>query len=144
MLVLFAIPFSVGHILSEPSTITHLSCVALHGTTHSFPDLDKAVIHVPLVSLIILKRSLVFPTIVFLYCFALITEEDFLIPPRYSLDLCTQMGISFLFSFAFHFFFFFTAICKASSESHFDFFAFIFLGDDLAPCLLYNVMNLHP
>ena len=35
----------------------------------------------------------------------------------------------------------FIAICKASSDSHF---AFLFLGDDLAPCLLYNVINLHP
>ena len=39
-------------------------------------------------------------SIVFLYFFALITEEDFLISPHYSLELCIQMGISFLFSFA--------------------------------------------
>ena len=37
-----------------------------------------------------------------------------------------------------------TAICKASSDSHFAFFAFLFLGDGLDPCLLYNVTNLHP
>ena len=42
-------------------------------------------------------------SIVFLYFFALITEEGFLISPCYSLELCIQMGISFLFSFAFHF-----------------------------------------
>ena len=42
-------------------------------------------------------------TIVFLYFFALITEKGFLISPCYSLELCIQMGISFLFSFAFHF-----------------------------------------
>ena len=41
--------------------------------------------------------------IVFLYFYALITEEVFLISPCYSLKLCIQMGISFLFSFAFHF-----------------------------------------
>ena len=40
-------------------------------------------------------------SIVFLYLFALITEEDFLLSPCYS--FCIQMGISFLFSFAFHF-----------------------------------------
>ena len=40
-------------------------------------------------------------SIVFLYFFALITEEGFLISPSYSLELCIQMGISFLFSFAF-------------------------------------------
>ena len=39
-------------------------------------------------------------SIVFLYFFALITEEDFLISPHYSLEVCIQMGISFLFSFA--------------------------------------------
>ena len=41
--------------------------------------------------------------IVFLCLFALITEEGFLISPCYSLELCIQMGISFLFSFAFRF-----------------------------------------
>ena len=42
-------------------------------------------------------------SIVFLYLFSLITEEGFLISPCYSLELCVQMGISFLFSFAFSF-----------------------------------------
>ena len=35
-----------------------------------------------------------------------ITEEGFLISSCYSLELCIQMGISFLFSFAFSFSFF--------------------------------------
>jgi len=38
----------------------------------------------------------------------------------------------------------FTAICKASPDSHFAFFAFLFHGNGLDPCLLYNVMNLIP
>ena len=42
-------------------------------------------------------------SIVFLYFFALITEEGFLISSCYSLELCIQMFISFLFSFAFWF-----------------------------------------
>ena len=42
-------------------------------------------------------------SVVFLYFFALITEEGFLIFSCYSLELCIQMGISFLFSFAFRF-----------------------------------------
>ena len=42
-------------------------------------------------------------SIVFLYFFALIAEESFLIPACYSLEFCIQMGISFFFSFAFHF-----------------------------------------
>ena len=41
--------------------------------------------------------------IVFLYFFALITEEGILISPCYSLEICIQMGVPFLFSFAFHF-----------------------------------------
>ena len=39
----------------------------------------------------------------FLYFFALIAEEGFLISPCYSLEFCIQMLISFLFSFAFRF-----------------------------------------
>ena len=38
--------------------------------------------------------------IVFLFFFALIPEEGFLSSPCYSLELCIQMGIAFLFSFA--------------------------------------------
>ena len=41
--------------------------------------------------------------VVFLYFFALIAEEGFLISPCYSLELCIQMGISLLFSFVFCF-----------------------------------------
>ena len=51
-------------------------------------------------------------SIVFLYVFALITEEDFLISPCYSLELWIQMGKSFLFSFAVHIFFFFLSYLK--------------------------------
>ena len=50
-------------------------------------------------------------SVVFLYFFALIAEEGFLLSSCYSLELCIQMLISFLFSFAFRFssflFFFF-------------------------------------
>ena len=42
-------------------------------------------------------------SVVFFYFFALIAEEGFLISPGYSLELCIQMGIYFLFPFAFHF-----------------------------------------
>ena len=42
-------------------------------------------------------------SVVFLYFFALISEEGFLISSCYSLELCIQMFISFLFSFAFRF-----------------------------------------
>ena len=39
----FAILFSRDHVLSELSTMTRLSWVALHGMVHSFIELDKAV-----------------------------------------------------------------------------------------------------
>ena len=42
-------------------------------------------------------------SIVFLCFFVLITEEGFLTSPCYSLELCIQMDIPFLFSFAFRF-----------------------------------------
>ena len=45
-------------------------------------------------------------SVVFLYFFALITEEGFLISLCCFLELCIQMGISFLFSFAFSLLFF--------------------------------------
>ena len=35
----------LDHILSEFSTMTHLSWVALYGMSHSFIELDKAVVH---------------------------------------------------------------------------------------------------
>ena len=34
----------------------------------------------------------------------------------------------------------FTAICNTSPDSHFGFFAFLFHGDGLNPCLLYIVI----
>ena len=57
---------------------------------------------------------------VFLYFFALITEEGFLISPYYSLELCIQMGIFFLFSFPFTSLLF-SAIYKTFSDNHFAF-----------------------
>ena len=48
-------PFSKDHVLSELSTMTCPSWVALHGMAHSFTELDKAVIHVTrLVSFLLL------------------------------------------------------------------------------------------
>ena len=84
-------------------------------------------------------------SIVSLYFFALVTEDGFLISPCYSLELCIEMDISFLFPFAFHFSSFltycetssspllftsllFSPICETSSENHFGFLHFFFLG----------------
>ena len=59
--------------------------------------------NIPVVSLIVLKRSLVFPILLF----SSISLHWSLRKPFLSLLAilwnCTQMGISFLFSFAFHF-----------------------------------------
>ena len=45
-------------------------------------------------------------SIVLLYFFALITDKGFLISPCYYLELCIQMGISFLLFFTIHVFYF--------------------------------------
>ena len=42
----FPIPTPVDHSLTERSTMTRPSWVALHGMAHSFVELNKAVIHV--------------------------------------------------------------------------------------------------
>ena len=78
-----------------------------------------------------------------LYFFTLIAEEGFLISSCYSLELCIQMLISFLFSFvlrlsSFH------SYLQGLLRQPFCFFAFLFHGDGLDPCLLYNVTNLIP
>ena len=66
-------------------------------------------------------------SVAFLYFFALINEEGFLISPCYSLELCIQMGISFLFSFVFLDSLLFSA-SKASPDNHFAFLHSFFLG----------------
>ena len=60
--------------------------------------------NVPVVFIIFLKRSLVFPILLFsaiFFCTDL--AQGCLISPFYSLELCIQMDISFLFSFVFCF-----------------------------------------
>ena len=54
--------------------------------------------------------------IVFLYFFALVTEEGFLISPCYSLELCIQMGM-FPFLFCLFASLLFTAICNTCIKS---------------------------
>ena len=56
-------PSPVDHVLSELSTMTHLSWVALHGMAHGFIELDKAVVHViRLVSFLWLWFSVCLPS----------------------------------------------------------------------------------
>ena len=95
--------------------------------------------NVPLVSLIFLKRSLVFPILLFSS-----------ISLHWSLRKTLLSLLAILLNSAFrwiYLYFFpwpfssllFPAICKASSDNHF---AFLLLGFDRHS--LYNVMNLHP
>ena len=65
-------------------------------------------------------------SVVFLYFFALIAEEGFLISSCYSLELCIQMLISFLCSFAFRFSF--SQLFVRPPRQPFCFFAFLFHG----------------
>ena len=71
-------------------------------------------------------------SVVFLYFFALITEKGFFIYPCYlwiSTFRCLYLSFSpLLFTSPL-----FTAICKASSDSHFAFLHFFFLGMVLLP-----------
>ena len=92
--------------------------------------------NVSLIFIIFLKRFLVFPILLFSCFFPLITEEGFLISPCYSLELCIQMGLSFLYSFAFCF----SSQLFVRQPSCFP--AFLLLGDGFGHHLLYNVMNL--
>ena len=56
-------PSPVDHVLSELSTMTRPSWVALHGMAHSFIELDKAVVHViRLVSFLWLLFSFCLPS----------------------------------------------------------------------------------
>ena len=59
-------PSPVDHVLSELSTMTHPSWVALHGMAHSFIELDKAVIHViSLPTKVHLVNAMVFPVVMY-------------------------------------------------------------------------------
>ena len=97
-----------------------------------------------LLSLIFLRRSLVFPIQLFSS-----------ISLHWSLRKAFLSLLAILWNSAFKWVYLsfspllfasrlFSAIRKASSDNHFAFFAFVFLGDDLDPRLLYNVTKLHP
>ena len=91
----------------------------------------------PFVSNFLEEISSLSHSIVFLFFFALNTEEGFLISPCYSLEFCIQMSIPFLFTFALTSLLSST-ICKASSDNHFAFLHFFFLGMVLitASCIM--------
>ena len=97
-----------------------------------------------LVCLIFLKRSLVFPTLLFSS-----------ISLHYSLKKAFLSLLAILWNCAFSWVYLsfsplpftsllFSALCKASSDNHFAFFHFFFLGNGLDPYFLYYVTNLCP
>ena len=107
-----------------------------------FKDATK-VKNVPLVSLILLKRSLVFPILLF---FSISLHWQ----PR-KLSYLSLLFFGTLHSNGFIFPFllclsllFFSQLFVRSPQKPFCLFAFLFLGDGLDHCLLYNVMNLQP
>ena len=78
--------------------------------------------------------------IVFLYFFTLIAEEGFLISPCFSLELCTQMNISFIFSFSFCFFS--QLFVRPCQTTILPFLHFVFLGMILitASCTMSQIL----
>ena len=91
--------------------------------------------NIPLISLVFLKRSLVFPILLF---------SSISLPwsPRKAFLSLLATHWKPAFKGVYHSFsplpfasLLFSAICKPSSDSHFDFFAFLFLGDGLDPYL---------
>ena len=100
--------------------------------------------NVPLVSLIFLKRALVFPILLFSSISVHWSLRKAFLPLLAILWNSAFKWDYLSFSPLFFSSLLFTAICKASSDSHFAFFAFLFLGDVLDPCLPNNVVNLHP
>ena len=64
-------PSPVDHVLSEPSTMTCPSWVALHGTAHSFIELDKVCGPCPQILTVLYQQSL------------LLFSHIFLIPSQY-------------------------------------------------------------
>ena len=77
-------------------------------------------------------------SVVFLYFFALIAEEGFLISPCYSLELCIQM-VYLSFSLLF-----FSQLFLRPPQTSILLLCISFFGDGLDPCLIYNVTNLRP
>ena len=98
-------------------------------------------LNVPLVFLIFLNRSLVFPKILF----SLFLCNVHLIRLSYIslLFLATLHSDGYIFFFfpLLLLLFFSSAIFKASLDNYFAFFSFIFLGDGLDHGLLYNITN---
>ena len=90
--------------------------------------------NISLVSLIFLERNLVFSILLFpSVSLHWSLRKAFFVSPCYSLELCFQMGISFLFSLEPFTSLLYSAVCKTSSDNHFAFLHFFFLEMILIP-----------
>ena len=96
--------------------------------------------NVPLVSLISLKRSLVFHILLFSSISLHWSVRKAFLSLLAILWNSAFRCLFFLFSFVFHFSSFHSYL-EGLHRQPFCFFAFLFLGDGLDPCLLYNVMK---
>ena len=92
--------------------------------------------NVPLISLIFLKRSLVFPILLFPSSFMHCSLKETLSLHAFLWN--TEFGWIYLSLLLFLFASFLSpAICKSSSDNH-----FLFLCDGFVSCLLYNITDI--
>ena len=82
-------------------------------------------------------------SIIFFYCFALITKEGFLMSSCYFLELCIQMGI-FSISPLPLVLFFSQLFVRPPQTTILPFCISFFFEDCLDHCLVYNVTSLRP
>ena len=126
------------------------SCHLFLMSSASFRSIASLSFNVPifpwkfsLVSLIFLKRSLVFPILLFSSISLHWSQKK-----AFSSLLAILWNLAFTWVYLSFFplpftSLLFTSICKASSDNHFAFLQFFF-GDGLDHCLLYDVTNLCP
>ena len=97
--------------------------------------------NIPLVSLIFLKKSFLF----YDFCLFLCIDHWGRLSYLSLLFFGTLHSSGYIFPFLLCFsLLFFSQLFVRPPQTAFCFFAFLFRGDDLDPCLLYNVMNLRP
>ena len=99
--------------------------------------------NVPLVSIILLKRSLVFPILLFFSISLHCSLRNAFLSLLAILWIASFRWVSFLFSFAFCFSSFLSYLSVLLRWSFF-LFSFLFLGYNFDYCLLYNIMSLSP
>ena len=99
--------------------------------------------NIPLVSLIFLKRSLVFPILLFSSISLHWSLRKAFLSLLAILWNSAFRWACFLFSFAFHISCFLSYLYGLLRQQ-FCLFSFLFLGNGLYHCLLYNFTNLHP